>query len=366
MAVPFITEHFEALNRFANGYLLHVEVQMRPGRFLSFQHERLSGNEESFVVQTSIKVFRIVELISLALLLYAIFKHGVKRYDIVNFHVGYPNLVYHGLLKKLIRKPFLIIEHWTAFHYEFNMPKGTRKLDRIRHIYRQQFPLVVVSRRLGLDIEGFAGCKQRLRVIPNVVDSSVFYFDPNVPVSEKSFFMVNYWRKIKNPFPVLEAFTRYVATCPEAQLRVGGYGPLWNDMVRYVAENGLESNVKLLGRLTKNEIADELRGATALVHHADYETFSVVCAEAISCGCPVIVNYLEAVAEFIDDSNGVFVKSGQSFLNALIEFDPSSFDRAEIARTANARFSREEVGRQLFEYNSEILAAAKEGHKREI
>jgi glycosyltransferase involved in cell wall biosynthesis len=351
-AVPFIKEHFEALNRFARGYLLHVEVKQTPGCLLSFRYERLSDKEESYIASTSIRVWRIIELISFVLMMYAMRKHGIKRYDVVNFHVAYPNLTYHNIVKRIIRKPFILIEHWTAFHYEFNMPKGSKKLNKIRGIYRQQYPLMVVSRRLGRDIQEFAGCPQkRLRVIPNVVDDTIFYYDPDVVVPNRAFFMVNYWREIKDPFPVLNAFTRYLEVFPDAKLRIAGYGPLWNKILSYVEKNKLTDSVFLLGRLCKHQIADELRKASALLHHADYETFSVVCAEAISCGCPVIVNYLEAVAEFIDGSNGILVESGRSFMDALLGFDAASFDRAQIARKANARFRPDEVGKQYLKYN---------------
>lgn len=355
MAVPFIKEHFEALSRFTNGYLLHVEVKQVPGRLLSIRHEQVSETEESYIAFTSINIWRIIEIVSLVLLLFAISKHGVKRYDIINFHVGYPNLTYFNIVKKLIRKPFILIEHWTAFHYEFNMTKGTMKLDRIRNIYRQQFPLVVVSKWLGADIEQFAQCPQeRLKVIPNVVDSSVFYYDPGIPAARRTFFMVNYWRDIKDPFPVLRAFSQYLERRPDAELRIGGYGPLWNRIVDFVKVNRLERKIILLGKLRKSQIADEMRKATALVHHADYETFSVVCAESVSCGCPVIINYLEAVAEFIDDSNGILIRPDESYLEVLLQFNPASFDRSEIARNAHARFNPDKVGRDYYEFNLQV------------
>jgi glycosyltransferase involved in cell wall biosynthesis len=367
LAVPFIKEHFEALNRYAEGYLLHVEVKIASGRLFSIRHERLSDKEESFVVLTSIKMWRVIEFISLLLGSYALVRHGVKGYDIVNFHVGYPNLTYYNIIRRLIRRPLIIIEHWTAFHYEFNMPKGSRKLDRIRNIYRQNFPLMVVSERLKGDIEDFSGRRQeKVRVIPNVVDNSIFYFDPNVPARERTFFMVNHWREIKDPFPVMRAFTEYLKRYPDAKLRIGGYGPLWDSMVSSVSENKLEKSIELLGGLSKEQIADELRRASALLHHADYETFSVVCAEAISCGCPVIVNYLEAIAEFIDRSNGILVKPGQSFLEALVNYDPSAYDRAEIARNASMRFSKDQVGRNYLDYNLEVFFEYSGGGEHEF
>ena len=65
-----------------------------------------------------------------------------------------------------------------------------------------------------------------------------------------------------------------------AILKVGGYGPLWDEMNNYVQENNLHESIILLGKLSKSEIALEMNRASAFLHNSNYETFSVVCAES--------------------------------------------------------------------------------------
>lgn len=353
--VPFIKEHFEALNLFTDGILAHVEVSFSKKEMLKFNKRKISKNEESYIVHSSIKSWFLKELISTLLLLFVLFTKKYRRYDIIIFHVGYPNLTYYHYIKKIIRKPIVIIEHWTAFHNNFNMSATSTKLDRIKNIYRQNISLLTVSNQLKIDIEKFSNHKQTKYIIPNVVDSELFFYDKTVKRANEQFFMVNYWREIKSPFQILNAFEKLVKTNSTAQLRIAGYGPLWKQIENFVEEKNLNLNITLLGRLEKFEIALEMQKASAFLHAAKYETFSVVCAEAICCGCPVIVSDLDAVKEFINDSNGKIVYHSTDWLSILKEYNIENFNSEKIAGDAYSKFNRNVVGNMFNRYLENIL-----------
>jgi glycosyltransferase involved in cell wall biosynthesis len=123
----------------------------------------------------------------------------------------------------------------------------------------------------------------------------------------------------------------------------------------FVISRGLTDSIKLLGYLNKSEIASYMRSSNALLHNAHYETFSVVCAESISCGCPVIVNELGAVSEFIDSSNGIIIKNNEEWLTQLLKSGNYSFEREKIAINAHRRFGTLVVGEKFFNINKEII-----------
>ena len=68
------------------------------------------------------------------------------------------------------------------------------------------------------------------------------------------------------------------------------------------------SNIKFLGRLSQDELADLYRSAIAvLVSSICYETFGIIIIEAFSHKTPVIVNDLGALPEVVEDSDGGFI-----------------------------------------------------------
>ncbi len=75
---------------------------------------------------------------------------------------------------------------------------------------------------------------------------------------------------------------------PDEKLYVAGSGPMMNEMQNYVKKHGME-NVKFLGYLQKEEMAEKFYNAKAVIMTSQcYEAFAMTIAEAYSYGVPVI------------------------------------------------------------------------------
>lgn len=347
----FVKEHFIALQKFCTNELVHIKVNYSKETFFKLVTYSISDHEKAYIVQTKIDKWGIIELFYLGLVLWVCFKYKInKSFQIVNFHIAYPLLTYIKLLQKIINIPMVLTEHWTAYHYHFNLPKSTKKLDKIKNIFHCPIPIFTVSEALANDIRSFSGNFNIYNeVVPNIVDQHIFAYK----VKKKgkiTFFMVNYWRTIKKPFVIFNAFKEMLRTFPDAHLTVGGYGPLWDEMVHFVKENNLTKNVTFLGRLSKEEVAAEMQKCLIFLHAADYETFSVVCAEALMCGTPVIVTKLPAVSEFINSKNGFLIEDEKEWPKALVNAvqNYETFSNEEIAKAASERFSTLHVGEKYY------------------
>ena len=66
------------------------------------------------------------------------------------------------------------------------------------------------------------------------------------------------------------------------------------------------NNIKLLGYLPKELLAEVMSNASALLFLTRYETFGIAAAEAMAIGLPVITNKNTAVAEIVMDA-GIYV-----------------------------------------------------------
>jgi L-malate glycosyltransferase len=335
----FVQEQYRVFSQVTDSRMINVQVRSG-SKWFEFRYIRYGDNESGYYILTKVKRSKIIELLTTLLLLWVLRKEKVNQFDLLHVHIAYPLLVHYFLWKKLLKVKILISEHWSAYHFNFYMPETTKKLDVIKNIFRQQIPVVTVSTSLLKDIQKFSGTKDFVGyVIPNVVDQDIFNFLNNgeLPTTPQ-FFMVNVWRDIKNPFPLLNAFSNLVASGIVLKLILGGYGQLLEKMQLFIDEKGLSELVEFPGVMNKKGIADTLHRSDAYLFSSEYETFSVACAQALCCGVPLIGPPLSAVKEYADDESMITAQENNvdGWEEAFRQFIErrKSFCRREIAEKA--------------------------------
>ena len=287
----------------------------------------------------------------------------LHKYDIINFHIAYPLGTYLHLIKRFIKQPIVINEHWSAYHYNFHISNAS-KTSRIRRIFHNNIFLVTVSEALAADIINFSGNRALQHyVVPNVVDTKVFRYT-TAKAPSNVLFMLSLWKDPKDPITLIRAFASISDTFPELTLRIAGFGPMENEIKSQIKISGSEERIHYLGRLTSSESAMEMSNALAFLHGSAYETFSVVCAEAICCGLPVIASKVGGIPEFIDDSNGILVDSNttKAWQEAILRFMQSreEFDRQMISSRARSKFDIVNVGATYYKTLERIKFREKE------
>src|SRR5690606_487361 len=122
------------------------------------------------------------------------------------------------------------------------------------------------------------------------------------------------------------------------------------EIQRRIIDYSLQDHVSLLGTLNSDAIAAELDDADAFLHSSAYETFSVVTAEALSCGTPVIISANGGVRELVHPDNGILLSenSVKSWIEAFRRFESMSFDRNRISIEAKKKFSETNVGEKYW------------------
>ena len=349
----FVKEQYKVFSRVAKSHMLNVQV--RNGKKLfHYEYTHYSKSEEGYYLFTRIKSQKIIEILTTLLLLWALYKSKCKQYDVLHFHIAYPLLTYYSWWKKLVKIPILISEHWSAYHFNFYMSWETKKLDRIKGIFKQGIPLITVSKALLKDIQKFSNTEEFPSiVIPNVIDQTTFYYRDTVPNDTPVFFTVNNWRKIKNPFAMLEGFLKIHRKRLNFRLIIGGYGEELDKMKSYIEEQGFSDKVKFLGKMTKQEIATSLYNSDVYLFSSTYETFSVVCAQALCCGVPLLGPRLDAIEEYADSKSFLSLKENtadewEKHIELFIH-NRATYDRKEIANSANRYLSNENIARKYKE-----------------
>lgn len=310
----WVRKHIESLGPDYESFVYHIEITRGP---IGYSSDSEAENHRNYLLSLPFQFWKVNEVLYFLIFAYILLFRERKQYwDLMNVHIAYPLLSYFHRLKRWIKCPVVISEHWSAYHYEFNLP-GSGKLDPIRKIFSHGIPVITVSKSLGSDIARFSGANFSNFVVPNIVDGECFY-----PAEQKGtadyFFMVSQWKDPKRPELAIEAFDRIRLKSPNIKLIIAGYGPQVKLLQAQYKDKG---NIEWIGPKNAEEVGEYMRHAFALIHPSDYETFSVVCAEALACKCPVIASAVGGIPEFVNVNNGflVAVNTVEGFQDSMEE-----------------------------------------------
>ncbi|HMQ75508.1 MAG TPA: glycosyltransferase [Flavobacteriales bacterium] len=303
---PFIERHVRALDPLCSNTVWQLDV--RQGDRWSL-HRRSLKADRTVILSTPLRRWLLLEWLATGLILWAWLTRDRRRhYDVVNFHIAYPNCARLGLLRRVMRRPMVITEHWSIYRLGFK--SGAKGLGRIRRIFHLGVPLITVSRALADDILTFAGPPSPpVHLVANAVDLDVFAPPvagaPHTSREPGRFFAIATWRYPKRPVVLVETIALLRKMGRDASLRIAGGGAELPAIEEAIARTGMRGHVTLIGQTTPEAAAEEMRRSHALLHASDYETFSAVCAEALCCGTPVVASHVGGIREYLTPALGL-------------------------------------------------------------
>jgi glycosyltransferase involved in cell wall biosynthesis len=166
---------------------------------------------------------------------------------------------------------------------------------------------------------------------------------------------------------LLDALPAVLVRHPATRLTIAGFGPEQASLQQQVQRLGLQAHVNFLGAVAQSQLPALYRRASLFVapfvkaQGGDQEGLGLVVAEAMACGCPVLVGDVPAVHDLVSGETGVIVAAVDTAgLAAAIDavlIDPAgAAARAERARArVLAHFGWDAVAAN---YRAVLLAAA--------
>lgn len=153
----------------------------------------------------------------------------------------------------------------------------------------------------------FAENNFKFDTLNNILDSS-FNITSNKKSDRKEFVFLNVARADENKDQqnLIRAFARKFIG-KNVVLRIGGDGPVLNDLKSLANELGLSKQVFFLGLLNRDQVKEEMINADCFVLSSKYETFGVVLIEALACGTPVISTRCYGPEDIVSEENGILV-----------------------------------------------------------
>jgi glycosyltransferase involved in cell wall biosynthesis len=296
--------------------------------------------------------------------------HRASPFDVIHAHFIYPEGVMASRLGAELGLPVVSSEHamwrpWLDRHASVRR-QVERALPRIAR-------LTAVSESLRASITGLFGDAVPVDVIPNVVDERIFVApDRDESRDPHQLLFVGLIRHVKGLDVLVRALGHLLPEHPDLHLAVAG-GSFYRayerdaaavrDLVRAL---GLTERVRFLGEVTPNDVAALMRQSALLVVPSRRETFSLVTAEALASGTPVVATRCGGPEEILTDETGQLTEVDDAAALAIaIESTLSrTYDRAALRRYAVDRFgssaASERLGR-LYERVTGIARSALTG-----
>ncbi len=276
-----------------------------------------------------------------------LFKKGFIP-EIIHAHVytaGLPALI----LGRLYGIPIVLSEHWSKF--------PLRKLNVFekilaKFVLNRVDMILPVSNSLKVTLWGY-GIKGRFKIVPNVVDTSLFYpaQKNQKKHDDKKILFVGSLKPLKGLPHLFHALSKLGQRRVDWRLDIVGEGPTRREYEGIVVELGLTGKVIFQGLRSKQEVAEFMRKADLLVLPSLVETFGVVAAEALASGTPVLATRCGGPEEFVTDEVGLLVPSDNADalykgLNYMLD-NLNLYSYHRISQYACNLFSPERIGMLL-------------------
>jgi len=285
--------------------------------------------------------------------------------DIIHVHSSIWAGVVAYKINKRFSVPYVLTEHRSRFIYNTEEAKKLlpeKYYPLIKNALKNASLITCVSPALStklIDIE--SSVKDKLRIIPNTVDTEDFKLT-KIESPKKTFvwFALGKLNPVKGFDILLYAMHDVIKkTEKKISLRIGGDGPEYKNLLRLRKSLNLEKNIVFLGKLTRNEVINEMQKAHAFVLPSRFEAFGVVYIEALACGLPVIGTDAGGQTSIINKQNGCIAEpeNPESLARAMLELikNYSNFNKEEIRNTVIRKYAKNTVAKEYCNQFSDII-----------
>jgi glycosyltransferase involved in cell wall biosynthesis len=249
---------------------------------------------------------------------------------------------------------YFISEQWSGFATGKADSKPWIWKRTCRYMMKNATGISAVSDFLKAKMEHFSG-RNDIKVLHNVIedvpcDTADHTVEPMVLLMVAD--MVD---RIKNISGVLNVFPGIVRDYPHVELHLIGDGPDKAELLSMAKNTGLLGNkIFFEGRKNNQEVYTWLQRCSFLVMNSRHETFSLICAEALSCGRPVVATACGGPQEFITSDCGLLIPpdddSALDHALRLMIQNHRDYDGQKLRQYASHKFGIQSLGGEFFRW----------------
>ncbi len=366
----FIKRHAETVAGICDVSVLHVH----PEDQLEGDVSTISNTEEDgihtwriYYRKSKCKIQSVAQVINLL----KYFFYHFKGFLMITKTVRKPDLIHVNVLTRLgliawlyeafTLTPYVVTEHWTRYLPEVNSFKGKLRQKVSKLVVRYAKAVMPVTENLKNAMQAHGLQNKNYQIIPNVVDVELFC-PPIKKFNNKRKKIVHlscFTDAQKNISGILQVIKKLSAIRQDFELHFIGDGADFERMKQIATKYKMtDSCIFFTGLLEGKELADAISSADLMIMFSHYENLPVVILESFACGVPVISSEVGGIHEHLNAERGALVEAGNEdqFLKTLNHTldQLDRFDKDKIRQYAIDHFSKETIGRRLFEVYSSI------------
>ncbi len=284
------------------------------------------------------------------------------KFDIVHCNVAYPAISFALHLKKQFNIPYVLTEHSTVFVPEKNEYNKQSFIFKkiIKKGIKGASVVTVVSDSLKTAMLRL-GLHKNYKIIGNVVDTTIFKTN-KTKIEKKDKAVILHISHMDNAHKNSEGMLKVMS-----QL----YKKRQDFIFRIISDDNLEQTQNLIEKYhlqevvelestkTTQEVAQAMQEASFFLLYSNYETFSVVLAEAWCSGLPAVYSKCGGLTDITNRHLGIQVepkndiqleKVLDNMLNSYYHYNP--FVISEFAKT---KFDSKIIGQHFLDSYLKVL-----------
>jgi glycosyltransferase involved in cell wall biosynthesis len=281
--------------------------------------------------------------------------------DLIHAHV----LLRSGLLAWYYSWKFgsgyIISEHWSGFVTGAFNRKNLIYRSLSGFVFKRASKILVVSETLKSSLIKLGVSSQKTEIVPNVVEVREFIEKPKqVKMEGKAIILsvADLVDDIKKISEVIEAVAD-LSKQHNLEYWIVGDGRDRHQLEELAGASGLlGETVKFFGRKINDEVLGIISQCDFLVMNSVTETFSVVTAEALLAGKPVVATRCGGPEAFVNKTNGILIETGnrQELKNAINKMIDThkNYDKKLLKSGIVERFGSDAVGLRMKAVYNEV------------
>lgn len=344
----FIQNHAKAVAIKHKVSVLFITSIQKPSQTFTFETKEKGNLTEYYGYYKSTSFF-LLKIYRWLKCFYFLFKK-IKPFDGIHVHVFKKMGILGILFAFLTNKKIILTEQYSGVHQLKSKSIIYRKWHSFW--YKKYDAILPVSNSLKIVFEEIDISQHKLNVVYNVVDTSIFKPNKNRAENTKfEFLHISNFAKIKNVEGILIAFKKLLEEDPNCNLTILGDGNL-QDVINQA--NGLkipQENIHFVGKIMPDFLAVFYQNADTFILNSHKETFGVVLAESLCCGCPVITTKNGGYSDEMMTEEGFVIppNDSEALFKAMKKMiaTKNQWHRDEIAQNAVSKFGETAISEQL-------------------
>lgn len=269
--------------------------------------------------------------------------------DLVHLHMLFRNFVAYKKVYASKIPAFILTEQWSGYLSGVYKQLGFLKKRWYKKAFAESKLNTAVSEKLAKTIDKTFTTQHSTMVLPNIAEAVKGKKIPSKTL--RVLVVADLVDKVKNISGVILAFS-LARFDQEARLTIIGDGEDREELEKMAAEIGKDNKeIVFKGRYENPAVLAAMQENDFLITNSYHETFSMVTAEALLAGMPVICTRCGGPEEFVNETNGILIAVDQyPELQAAMEKMAKTWNHYPVANLSKPvldKFGLETVGQQI-------------------